>query len=308
MEKTVSVIIPTWKPDRTLLTILERLRRQTLVPVEILIINTEEEEFPFSPDQLPETVSVFHISKAEFNHGGTRDMAARMAKGDLLVFMTMDAVPADTRLIQTLAQAFEDEKVAAAYARQLPRKNADELEKRTRSFNYGAQSRKKTSADLPQMGIKTYFCSNVCAAYRRQTYLAEGGFAQNVIFNEDMIFAHRLITDGYAVCYCAQARVYHSHNYSAGDQFRRNFDLGVSQADHPEVFAEVSSESEGMRMVASVARDLLREGKVRSVAELAVSSGAKFLGYRLGRAYRHLPQGLIMRWTMNREYWKRRGA
>ena len=130
MEKTVSVIIPTWKPDRTLLTILERLRRQTLVPVEILIINTEEEKFPFSPDQLPETVSVFHISKAEFNHGGTRDMAARMAKGDLLVFMTMDAVPADTRLIQTLAQAFDDEKVAAAYARQLPRKNADELEKR----------------------------------------------------------------------------------------------------------------------------------------------------------------------------------
>ena len=306
--KTVSVIIPTWKPDRRLLTILNRLGRQTLPPEEILIINTQEELFPFAADELPGNVTVHHISKAEFDHGGTRDMAARMARGELLIFMTMDAVPADTRLLEKLAQTFEDDNVAAAYARQLPRKNADVLEKMTRSFNYGPESRKKTAADLPVLGIKTYFCSNACAAYRREIYLREGGFAHHVIFNEDMIFAHRLITDGYAVCYCAQARVYHSHHYSAGEQFRRNFDLGVSQTDHPEVFSGVSSESEGIRMVASVARDLLREGKVRSVPVLAAQSGAKFLGYRLGRAYRHLPQLLINRWTMNREYWKRSGA
>lgn len=42
--------------------------------------------------------------------------------------------------------------------------------------------------------------------------------------------------NGYAVEYCAKARVYHSHNYSFREQFRRNFDMGVSQKDYEEVF------------------------------------------------------------------------
>ena len=76
---------------------------------------------------------------------------------------------------------------------------------------------------------------------------------RHTIFNEDMIFAARLIQSGRAVAYCAQARVIHSHNYSSIQQFHRNFDLGVSQADHPEVFDCVKSESEGIRMVKQTA-------------------------------------------------------
>lgn len=40
--------------------------------------------------------------------------------GDLILFMTQDAVPADVYLVEKLVSAFEKEKVAAAYARQLP--------------------------------------------------------------------------------------------------------------------------------------------------------------------------------------------
>lgn len=38
-----------------------------------------------------------------------------------------------------------------------------------------------------------------------------------------MIYAGRLIQEGYAVAYAADAKVIHSHNYSCMQQFHRNF-------------------------------------------------------------------------------------
>lgn len=105
-----------------------------------------------------------------------------------------------------------------------------------RGYNYPPASRVKSLEDLPELGIKTYFCSNVCCAYRREIYEALGGFIKHAIFNEDMLFAAKAIQAGYRIAYAAEARVIHSHNYTCGQYFHRNFDLGVSQADHPEVF------------------------------------------------------------------------
>ncbi|MCU6429181.1 glycosyltransferase family 2 protein, partial [Enterobacter sichuanensis] len=119
----------------------------------------------------------------------------------------------------------------------------------TRSFNYGDKSVVKSKEDLPVLGIKTFFCSNVCAAYRRELYAALGGFEKHTIFNEDMIMAGKMIKSGREIAYVAEAMVYHSHNYGNMMQFKRNFDLAVSQADHPQIFSMASSESEGMRMV-----------------------------------------------------------
>ena len=68
--------------------------------------------------------------------------------------------------------------------------------------------------------------------------LKTGGFTERAIFNEDMICAGTMIQKGYSVVYAADARVYHSHNYSGRQQFHRNFDLGVSQAEHPEILKE----------------------------------------------------------------------
>ena len=64
-----------------------------------------------------------------------------------------------------------------------------------------------------------------------------GGFVTKTIFNEDMICAGTMIQKGYSVVYAADARVYHSHNYSCREQFRRNFDNGVSQAQHADIFS-----------------------------------------------------------------------
>ena len=79
----------------------------------------------------------------------------------------------------------------------------------------------------------------MCAAYDKGIYQKTGGFTERAIFNEDMICAGTMIQKGYSVVYAADARVYHSHNYSGRQQFHRNFDLGVSQAEHPEIFEKL---------------------------------------------------------------------
>lgn len=302
---TVTLIIPTYRPGEKFRQLIKGISRQTVAPEKVLILNTEEQFFhPEDLEDLPQA-RVFHLAKEAFDHGGTRDWGAGMADTDLLWFMTMDAIPADEYLLENLKAAFENPVVGAAYACQLPNPDCNELEAYTRKFNYGAKSCIKSREDLESLGIKTFFCSNVCAIYRRSDYVRLGGFEKCTIFNEDMIFAGKLVQDGRAIAYCADAKVFHSHNYSGVQQLKRNFDLGVSQAEHPEIFRMAGSEQEGIRMVKETAGWLVRKRKLWLLPKLIWQSGCKFVGYRLGRNYRKLPLIVIRFCTMNLSYWEK---
>ncbi len=251
-------------------------------------------------------LQIIRISPEEFDHGGTRMRGAMMSKADIIVFMTQDALPADDQLIGSFVSVFEQyEDVGIAYGRQLPREDGGVIERYTRAFNYPAESRIKSKEDLDELGIKTFFCSDVCAAYRRKYLLVTGGFVSPAIFNEDMIFAGERILAGDRVAYAAQAQVIHSHNYTGRQQFHRNFDLAVSQAQHLDVFGRVSSEGEGIRLVKETAAFLLRQGKPFQVFRLVYQSGCKYIGYFLGKRYQKLPRWLILRCTASRNYWKK---
>ena len=155
------------------------------------------------------------------------------------------------------------------------------------------------------MGVKAFFCSNVCAAYRRDIYDELGGFVRRAIFNEDMIYAAGALQAGYGIAYEAQARVIHSHNYSNLQQLRRNFDLGVSQARHPEVFGLAASESEGMRFVKGTWSYLVEKGQPHRFPGFCVQCAFKYAGYLLGKHYESLPRFLVLHLTTNREYWQK---
>ena len=304
-RNTMAVIIPTYRPGKEFREALARLKRQTREPEKLLIMNTEEKYWdPSLEEDFPE-MEVVHLSKEEFDHGGTRKKAAERQTEDILVFMTQDALPADRRLLENLERALTgEERVAAVYARQLPKKNCSSLERLTREFNYPDISHVYYSEDLPENGIKTFFCSNVCAAYRKDAYEEAGGFPEKTIFNEDMILAGCLQKRGWGIAYAADARVYHSHDYTLLQQFHRNFDLGVSHAEYPEVFGGIRSEKEGVHMVLKQGVVLIQKGKFYLIPRLFMQSAAKYAGYRMGKSYRSLPGHLVERFTMNKDYWK----
>ena len=306
----VDVIIPTYKPEDRFLELIKRLEKQTLKPERIIIMNTEEKYFEkllYGTDfarEHPE-VEVHHLSKREFDHGGTRNTGVSHSSGDVFVCMTHDCLPADSRLLEELVRALTaEEDIAVSYARQLPEKDSGEIERYTRQYNYPEESCVKGKDQLPEMGIKTYFCSNVCAAYKKEVYRNLGGFVKHTIFNEDMIYAAGAVQAGWKIAYAADARVYHSHNYSCADQFHRNFDNGVSQASHPEVFSGIPAESEGMKLVKMTASHLFAVHKPWLVAKLIAASGAKYMGFLLGKHYNSLPAGLVRACSMNKDYWR----
>ncbi len=300
----IDIIIPTYKPDQKLDRNLCMLKKQTVRPDRILLINTEEKYFHSKEwSDLPQG-ELYHIKKQEFDHGGTRNRAAAKCDGDIIVLLTQDAIPADEYLLENLIKPFSDPLVCAVYGRQMADYRDNPVEAYTRLFNYPKTSRVKSKEDLPELGIKTFFCSNVCAAYRKTVYDELGGFPLHTIFNEDMIFASRLIEHGYKIFYAADARVWHWHNYTAWQQLTRNFDLAVSQVDCGGLFLKVKSESEGMKMVKEMLLFFIRRGKWNYIPYILIQNGAKYIGYRMGKNYKKLPRPLIMKLSLNPSYWK----
>lgn len=300
----INVIIPTYKPDEKLDKNLRMLRKQTLSPDKILLVNTEEAYFESSEFEKLDQGEIIHISKSEFDHGGTRNMAAALCDCDYILLLTQDAIPADEYLIENLLKPFEDPGVCAAYGRQMADYKDNPVEAYTRIFNYPKEDRVKSVEDLDVLGVKTFFCSNVCAAYRKEVYDRLGGFPTHTIFNEDMIFASRLIENGYKVAYVSDAKVWHWHNYTAMQQFRRNFDLAVSQVDYGGLFEEVKSESEGIRLVKKTFTYFWKKGRIDLFPHIFLQNAAKYIGYKLGRNYKKLPVSVIRRVSMNPAYWK----
>lgn len=311
----VDIIIPTYRPDETFCLLLQKLQGQTFVVHRVILLNTEEllwkeaaGRYPLQEalDGLPCPYTLLHIKKEAFDHGETRMLGARESDADILIFMTQDAVPANDFLVERLVASMETAStVAVAYARQLPREDCSVTERYTRQFNYPDKGCVKSKRDIKTLGIKTFFCSDVCAAYRRETFFALGGFEYPVIFNEDMLFAAKAVGAGYGVAYAADAEVIHSHNYSVRQQFHRNFDLAVSQSQHPEVFAAVSSEAEGMKLVKSTVKYLISIGRPFSIWSFGWQCVGKYAGYFMGRRYRSLSRKRILKYTMNRDYWKK---
>ena len=304
-NKTVDVIIPAYHPGKEFATLIKRLEKQSVPIHRIIVMNTEESMWNKEWEKLSDVMEIHHLAKSEFDHGGTRAQAAELSDADVMIFMTQDAMPADRELLAELLKALEqDENIAAAYARQLPNAECSFVERYTRAFNYPDRSAVKTKKHMDQYGIKTFFCSNVCAAYKKDIYQKQGGFVRRTIFNEDMIYAGGLIQAGYGIAYAAEAKVIHSHNYNCMQQFHRNFDLGVSQAEHPEIFEGVPSEGEGMRLVKKTLSHLVRSEKIWLIPGFVMQCAGKYAGYLAGKNFRRLPKKFVLWCTMSPNYWK----
>ncbi|MCR5101697.1 MAG: glycosyltransferase [Butyrivibrio sp.] len=305
---TVDVIIPVYNPGEEIFMLIESLRNQSVKPSKIILMNTEKKYIDALShgknllSEYPE-IEIEHLKKSEFDHGKTRNKGVDHSDAEYFLMMTQDAFPRDNKLIENLLAGFDDENVAVSYARQYPRSDCNYAERFSRKFNYPSKSIKKTKSDINRLGIKTYFCSNVCALYKRKIFDELGGFINKAIFNEDMIYAEKVIANDYAIYYASDAGVIHSHNYSLMQQFHRNFDIGVSQAQHPEVFENVSSEGEGIKMVKQTINNFISLGKIYLVPHYIIMCGGRFIGYKLGKNYKKLPRFLILKFTMNKSFW-----
>jgi rhamnosyltransferase len=303
-SSVVGVIVPTLNAAEMWPEFRRSLMAQNVAPHQVLIVDSA------STDNTVELAcasgfGVVSIARSDFNHGGTRQRAIQFfPAAEILVYLTQDAILADSHAIEELVDAFRDGQIGAAFGRQLPRPNAGPIEAHSRIFNYPAQSDVRSFDCRERLGFKTIFVSNSFAAYRRSALESIGGFPVDVIFGEDTCAVARMLMNGWKVAYVAGARAYHSHEYSCGQEFKRYFDIGVLHSREPWLVREFGGTGgEGKRYVTSELR-YLWPGHARLLPSAILRTAAKFAGYKLGLRESKLNNSLKRRLSMHHGFWQ----
>ncbi len=300
----VALVIPAYNSARFLPALFDGIDRQKVRPDDILVIDSDLKDAT-RDIALRRGARVIALNGRKFNHGGTRRWASEQTDADILIFVTHDAVPANDDAFERLLKPFlEFPDVGMAYGRQLPSPDANPIAAHHRLFNYPATSRIKRRRDIPELGTKTVFASDSFAAYRAVTLRAVGGFPEDVIFGEDAMVAGRMILQGYAVAYAGDAEVFHSHNYSIGEEFRRYFDSGVFFSRNSWLSRNFGGTTgEGVQFVKSEFAYLRRTGNAVLIPRALLATIAKFAGFRIGHVEKYIPSALKRRIGMFSAYW-----
>ncbi|MBD3796066.1 MAG: glycosyltransferase family 2 protein [Epsilonproteobacteria bacterium] len=306
MVSKISIIILTYNAGKYLLTLLEKIKNQSINEYELIIIDSSSKD---KTVEIAEqyTNNVIVIPQSEFDHGGTRAKAAQMAEGEIVVFLTQDALPFDEFTIENIIKVFEDEKVGAAYGRQLSYEDANLFGKHLREFNYQGNSYIRDKNDISKYGIKTAFLSDSFACYQKSALESIGWFKSDLILGEDTYAGAEMILGDYKLAYVAEAKVYHSHSYTVWQEFKRYFDIGVFHKCESWILESFGkAEGEGMKYIKSEVKYLLGHGAWYLLPEWFVRNGMKYLGYKLGQKYEKLPMWMIKKFSMHYRWWDKK--
>ena len=318
------VIVPTYNPGREAWTKwVQALQLQNCKPLQVVVVDSGSTDGSLALSEQA-GFKVLHTEAKSFNHGATRQWALNQgflnpepisaisptpspsSPPDFIVFLTQDAILANSNALEKLLQAFQDPQVAAAYGRQLPKPEAHWLEAHTRSFNYPNASRTVQLQDKASLGIKACFLSNSFAAYRLQALMDQGGFPSHLPLGEDTFMAAKLLLSGQSLRYQASATVYHSHNCTLIQDFQRMFDTGVFHAQNPWLLQNFGKpEAEGVKLVRSQWLILKQQSNLfSSLLQWIFTVAFKLVGYRLGLAYQWLPRALVKKFAMHKAFWQ----
>jgi glycosyltransferase involved in cell wall biosynthesis len=232
--RSISVLMPTWQGQEFLERVLASLAHQELaLPWEFLAIDSGSKDRTLAileswKARFPVPLRVEHIHSCAFDHGDTRNLLAARSSGDLLVFLTQDAIPSGPKWLAKLAANFDDARVGAAYCRNVPRPDAQILT-RVFSENDPGYTPGRREVRLPEAAAYErmnahekrllYNFNDVASALRRELW--ERHPLPRTKFGEDVLIARALLEAGFTVVYDDLATVEHSHDYGPSEMLER---------------------------------------------------------------------------------------
>ena len=224
------------------------------------------------------------IEKEEFSHSLTREKTAKKCKADILVFITQDIIIESEYWLENLINGIENGECEAAYSRQLCSNNT--IEKYTREKNYPSESYIKTQDDIEKIGINAFFFSDASSAIKREIFVELNGYdGKNFPTNEDMYFAHKLITNGYRIKYCAESEVIHSHKFTFKQLYKRYYDTGVFFRQN-EYLNDYKVNKAGGGMAKYVLKRAIQDKNFKVLIRFVPDMAARYIGMKMGKRYR----------------------
>ncbi len=227
-----TIVIPTLNGERYLDRLLAMLERQRFDgSVEVLVIDSGSTDSTVSIVRAHPGVRLHEIPNAEFGHGKTRNLAARLARGRIVAYLTQDAIPLSTEWLAALAAPLDRDgsDAVAVFGKQVPRDGCFPLQKyeiRAVFARFGDEpvvyqrsERAPTASELDLLA----FYSDVNSATRRE-FLLEVIPYRDLSYSEDMAFARDLIDAGYRKAYSPAGAVEHSNDLTFREYGKRIFD------------------------------------------------------------------------------------
>jgi len=301
-----SVVIPTYNAESDIESLFNSIEMQSVKPEKLVVIDSSSSDNTVHLCK-KHGVDPITIKQSEFNHGGTRNYGIRQTVSDIIILLTQDAILADKFSFENLISSFSNIEISAAYGRQLPHKYTGYIGAHLREYNYNATSSIRGLDDVDEFGIKTIFFSDSFSAYRRKDLEKIGYFKDDIIFGEDTLACANFILSGKKVSYVSDALVYHSHDYSLVEEFKRSFDIGSFHQMEKRIFCKFpSAEGEGLRYVMSAFRYLIANRQLILIAQFPFRVLSKLVGYKLGKQYEKIPKWLVLKLSMSPWWWKNR--
>ena len=201
-------------------------RQRTAASFEVIAIDSSSTDRTLEVlRQYP--VRIEQIPAEQFHHARTRNFAASLASGDILIFLSQDAIPATDVWLDTLVSSFADATVGAVYGRQFPKPESSVERLHALDAVYGDKKLVKDPANRNGMGYRFYHFSDANAAIRRTAWEAVR-FPEELKVFEDLGIAKRLLDRGWKIVYEPEAAVFHSHQHTTVGLFKRYFDIGYT--------------------------------------------------------------------------------
>lgn len=221
------------------------------------------------------------IDRKDFSHSLVREQEGMSSDADIIVFITQDVRIERDDWLAKLIQPIINGECEASYSRQIC--TEDIIEKYIREINYPAQSVIKTNDSISAMGINTFFFSDVSSAIRRDIFVKLNGYdGKWMPTNEDMYFAHKLITNGYRIKYCADSEVIHYHNYTFKQLYKRYYDSGKFFKDNA-YLNQYKTTSAGGSLAKYVLKRALQEKNYAVLARFIPDMAARYIGMKAGQ-------------------------
>ncbi len=247
-------------------------------------------------------IRVETIAPERFGFGATKNLAAALVSGDVVVFLSQDARPASDGWLAALTAPLAEPGVAAAHGRQLPWPHTTPMERFFLDATYPPQPSRLTG-DLPPFGVAL---SNVNAALRRETLLAHP-FGEALVMSEDQAWAQEMLRAGCTIVYEPAAAVFHAHQYSLAGVFRRSFDSGMTlRGLLPDGRSPLRAR--GLSYLWHELAAVLRSHGPAWAAYALLYEAARAAGYAIGSAGARLPLSLVRRLSAHPQLWQRRRA
>lgn len=305
----ISVVIPVKDGGAGLVRCLRGVRAQDVgQAVEIVVVDSGSTDGSIEVARASDA-RIEHVPPDQFSHGASRNLGARRAAGEVLVFLSQDAVPLNRNwLAQLIAPLTENPAIAGIYGRQLPNEDATPPESYFLNFLYGAEPRLQRAASREELSMETTLFSNVNSAIPRFVW-GQFPFAEDIVMSEDQEWSRRVLLAGYSIAYEPAAAVRHSHKYTIASAFRRFFDSGASSSRAYMAGGRHSSQvlrAAAVRYATNELSWLWRTGRRRWIPYAAAYESTKMLGLLAGTNHERIPVELKRRLSATPDCWHTR--